>query len=105
VQALSGLLSAQNSFVAAWVDYDVQRLNLDFNLGTMQLDAQGNWVDPGPVKPQDAATPDEMPLVPTIEELPPPEATPLETERGFPNGVVCGRDKGADIDYNEGCPG
>jgi outer membrane protein TolC len=47
VSALSGLLGAQNDFLAVWVDYEVQRMNLDFQLGTMQLDDQGMWVDPG----------------------------------------------------------
>ncbi len=50
VQALSGLLDAQNSFLAAWVDYEVQRMSLDFQLDTMQLDERGLWIDPGPIR-------------------------------------------------------
>lgn len=49
VSALSGLLGAQNDFLAVWVDYEVQRMNLDFQLGTMQLDRNGMWIDPGPM--------------------------------------------------------
>jgi hypothetical protein len=79
VQALSGLLSAENSFVAAWVDYETQRMNLDFNLGTMQLDAQGNWTDPGPLWAKELQTPGETPPIPTSEEIPAPASLPLET--------------------------
>ncbi len=48
VDALTGLLSAQNGFLSVWVDQEVQRLNLDFDLGTMQLDQNGMWIDPTP---------------------------------------------------------
>lgn len=50
VDALSGLLSAQNNFVNDWVQYQVLRISLDYNLGTMQLDERGMWVDPGEVR-------------------------------------------------------
>ncbi len=49
VSALSGLLSAQNDFLSAWTDYEVQRVNLDLDLGTMQIDRSGYWIDPGPL--------------------------------------------------------
>jgi hypothetical protein len=78
------LLSAQNSFLGAWVDYDVQRMNLDFQLGTMQLDAMGNWVDPGPVKSDRTASRTELPSGslpgPPFEELPVPAPQPPELE-------------------------
>jgi outer membrane protein TolC len=47
VTAVTGLLDAQNSFLGVWVDYESQRMNLDFELGTMRLDARGIWIDPG----------------------------------------------------------
>jgi hypothetical protein len=47
VDALSGLQNAQNDFLSVWVNYEVQRLSLDFDLGTMQLDPNGQWIDPG----------------------------------------------------------
>ncbi|NMC21316.1 MAG: TolC family protein, partial [Thermogutta sp.] len=50
VTALSGLLDAQNAFLAAWVEYEVQRMSLDFQLDTMQLDNRGLWIDPGPIR-------------------------------------------------------
>ncbi|MCC7086632.1 MAG: TolC family protein, partial [Pirellulales bacterium] len=47
VSALSDLLNVQNDFLSVWVNYEVQRVILDFNLETMQLDQFGMWVDPG----------------------------------------------------------
>lgn len=49
VDALRNLTQAQNDFVSVWVNYEIQRLGLDFDLGTMQLDDCGQWIDPGPV--------------------------------------------------------
>ncbi|MEX2139907.1 MAG: TolC family protein [Pirellulales bacterium] len=46
VSALSDLQSVQNDFLSVWVNHEVERLNLDFNLGTMQIDNRGMWVDP-----------------------------------------------------------
>jgi hypothetical protein len=41
VNALNGLLNVQNDFLSVWVDNEVQRLNLDFQLGVMELDPNG----------------------------------------------------------------
>jgi hypothetical protein len=49
VTALGDLQDAQNDFLSVWVNYEVQRLNLDLDLGTMRLDAEGIWLDPGPM--------------------------------------------------------
>ena len=46
VSALTDLLDAQNDFLNAWVNYEVLRMLLDFELGVMQLDQEGNWIDP-----------------------------------------------------------
>jgi len=43
VDALRALLNAQNAFLGVWLDYQVQLMNLDFDLGTMPLDEQGMW--------------------------------------------------------------
>ncbi|MEQ8791648.1 MAG: hypothetical protein RIC55_35625 [Pirellulaceae bacterium] len=53
VSALSDLQSAQNDFLSVWVNYEVLRRSLDFDLGTMELDPQGLWVDPGPIGDED----------------------------------------------------
>lgn len=49
VSALTDLLDAQNDFLNIWVNYEVLRMLLDFELGVMQLDQEGNWIDPGPI--------------------------------------------------------
>lgn len=62
VSALTDLLDAQNDFLDVWVNYEVLRVVLDFELGTMKLNKDGVWVDPGPIQPQNLEA----------EELPPP---------------------------------
>ena len=49
VSALSDLLNAQNNFLNVWVFYEAQRRNLDQDLGTIRVDAENIWVDPGPI--------------------------------------------------------
>ena len=46
VQALSGLLSAQDTILGIWVENESRRMTLDLNLGTMRLDKCGMWIDP-----------------------------------------------------------
>jgi hypothetical protein len=41
VQSLSDLLNVQNDFLSVWVNYEVQRLSLDHDLGIMELDEAG----------------------------------------------------------------
>jgi hypothetical protein len=41
VTAIIDLLNVQNDFLSVWVDHEVQQLNLDFDLGVMELDARG----------------------------------------------------------------
>ena len=47
VSALDDLLTAQNNFMSIWVNIEADRRNLDLELGTLQLDEQGLWIDPG----------------------------------------------------------
>jgi hypothetical protein len=49
VQAIDDLLNAQNNFMDIWVNYEVLRYSLDLDLGTMQLDSEGLWIDPGSI--------------------------------------------------------
>jgi hypothetical protein len=86
VQALSGLLSAQDSFLGLWVDYEVQRMNLDLDLGTMRLDDRGVWIDPGeivpgPTRAGEQAGPVNLDLDaepgPVPEEVPIPPGIPI----------------------------
>ena len=46
VSALRDLLDAQNDFLDTWVGYEVLRMVLDFQLGTMRVDARNLWIDP-----------------------------------------------------------
>lgn len=77
--ALSGLLGAQNTFLGTWVDYEVQRMFLDFDLGTMQLDRCGMWIDPGPVSGGQTDAPDSPETIPPgmVVELPAPLPAPI----------------------------
>lgn len=50
VSALDDLLNSQNDLLNAWVSYEVLRLLLDFELGTMRLTPDGLWLDPGSVE-------------------------------------------------------
>jgi len=52
VSALGDLQAAQNDFLSVWVNYEVQRMYLDLDLGTMRLDSRGEWIDPGPIGPE-----------------------------------------------------
>jgi hypothetical protein len=47
--ALNALRGAQDDFLSVWVNYEVQRGLLDLSMGTMELDAEGLWLDPGPI--------------------------------------------------------
>jgi len=49
VSALRDLLDAQNDFLNTWVNYEVLRMLLQFELGLIQLDERGVWIDPGPI--------------------------------------------------------
>ncbi len=49
VDALQNLFNTQQAFIFTWGDYESQRRRLDFNMGTMRLDDQGMWIDPGPL--------------------------------------------------------
>ncbi len=49
VSALNDLLQAQNTFLNVWVFYEAQRRNLDQDMGTMHVDAENIWCDPGSI--------------------------------------------------------
>ncbi len=98
VTALDALLRAQNEFLDGWVRYEIQRMVLDYNLGTMQLDEDGMWIDPGPIRggsfvagrgsaphegfsqpdnlPPEIETPPELLLPPELEWVLPEDFSP-----------------------------
>jgi outer membrane protein TolC len=49
VSALSDLLSVQNDFLSVWISHESLRRSLDFDMGTMELNQDGVWIDPGKV--------------------------------------------------------
>lgn len=65
VSALNDLLDAQNDFLNSWVGFEVLRVLLDFEMGTMQLNQEGLWIDPGPIAPKLS-----IPPAPEIQNLP-----------------------------------
>ncbi len=46
VSALTDLLNAQNDLLNVWVSYEVLRVLIEFEMGTMEIDEQGIWLDP-----------------------------------------------------------
>ena len=64
VNALIDLLNVQNDFLSVWVDHEVQRLRLDFDLGIMELDGHGLRIE------------HEQPLKTFLAEL--PNSAPFE---------------------------
>ena len=44
--ALRSLNRAQDELIEVWLDYEGTRLNLSRDLGTMQVDDRGFWIDP-----------------------------------------------------------
>ena len=50
VTALAALQTTQDDFTGVWLTFEVNRRFLDYNLGTMQLDEYGMWVDPGAIQ-------------------------------------------------------
>jgi hypothetical protein len=51
LNSLAALRGAQDDFLSVWVNYEVQRGLLDLNMGTMTLDEEGLWIDPGAIGP------------------------------------------------------
>ena len=49
--AIIQLNGNQNAFLSSWVQLEVLRRSLDFDMGTMQLNEMGEWVDPGEIGP------------------------------------------------------
>jgi len=52
ISALTDLLNSQNTLLNIFVNYEVIRRSLDFDLETMQLTPEGLWIDPGAITPE-----------------------------------------------------
>lgn len=73
--ALNNLQGAQNGFLNVWVAYEVLRRGLDFDLGTMQLSPEGNWLDPGTIDEMYAFRAAEAFGIPAEQVCIPPDIT------------------------------
>jgi hypothetical protein len=80
LRALSDLSNSQNTLTSVWLDYYATRMRLAREMGVMQLDACGMWIDQ-PLASAAQLKPEEVPLPPPlpanfVEQLrnpPPPE--------------------------------
>lgn len=52
ISALAALRSAQESLLNIYVNYEVIRRNLQFDLGTMEVTPEGFWIDQGAIDPE-----------------------------------------------------
>lgn len=94
VDALTDLLNSQNDLIGVWVDYEALRMSLDFDLGTMQVDRCGMWVDPGEVTGHSTSgstePPSPDPAIPLqdvpdlLEIVPAPPAEPVRVPERIP---------------------
>ncbi len=64
LNALSDLRNTQNNFMSVWLNHYATRMILDRDLGTMQLDENGRWID----RQDSIPTPNDVEEL----ELPPP---------------------------------
>jgi hypothetical protein len=106
VQGLTDLNNAQNQFMLTFITYEIARLQLDFNMGTMQLDNEGLWIDPGKMGPdygkfdpwvwrnspgsigEGTTDSDASELDRKIDELPPPFLLPSAEREALPTAPV-----------------
>jgi hypothetical protein len=85
VSALREMLNSQNDILSVWVTYEALRRTLDFELGTMQLDSDGMWIDPGQIGPEQG-----YPGIGDDERCWPGEMIPAESTGTEPPLLNCG---------------
>jgi len=59
----------QNDFLNVWVAFEVIRMLLDYELGTMRLDEKGLWIDPGDFGPEHLAAASQKEMTPVKPEM------------------------------------
>ena len=67
LRALSDLRSAQDAFMSVWLNYYAGRMTLMRELGLMEIDENGLWVDV-PLEEALAAAPSGCPLPPNVPQ-------------------------------------
>lgn len=81
ISALNTVLGAQNNLISNWVSYETNRLNIHRDMGIMQLDERGVWIDDyyqsqfGNTFPQTNGL-DVPPVLPVDTSPPPPLLSP-----------------------------
>lgn len=102
IRALNNLLSDQNDLIANWVNYEVLRRQLDLHMGTMQLDENGIWIDPGEITKEGIQATisggeanEDFNSMPLLEERS-PQDEPMDPDLGIyeriPRGIPAVRD-------------
>jgi hypothetical protein len=93
VSALSDLLDAQNAFMGIWANFEADRRSLDFALGTLQIDQDGLWIDPGVINDAYGQIDPWVRVQNNFVlpgEAPPPEPLPPAPAAPIPQGAVPG---------------
>lgn len=83
ISALSDLLNSQNTLLNIFVNYEVIRRSLDFDLETMQLTTDGMWIDPGAITPETLGGGDWMYASGVQGCGPPCQMSPLAGQTGM----------------------
>ncbi|HEV7281603.1 MAG TPA: TolC family protein [Pirellulaceae bacterium] len=101
VQALADLQRALDDFLSVKVNYEVLRMSLDFDLGTMELTPDGLWIDPGPITSENNYSvpiyPDcPLPEPPDILVLPPNTQPATDLGADAEEAIPPGRRNGAE---------
>ena len=88
LSALSDLRSAQDNFMSVWLNYYATRMTLIRDLGIMQLDDTGYWIDSEIPNLNDLPITDELPEEGDLAPPPPVPAQLLElAEFTHPEGA------------------
>jgi outer membrane protein TolC len=58
LNALNSVLTAQNNLIGIWENFERNRLNIYRDMGIMEIDAGGVWVDPVYLHPREEEEPD-----------------------------------------------
>jgi len=85
--AQSSLQTSQNSFLAAWLNYYAARVRLYRELGVMQLDENGKWIQESAPFSQQPPAVDPLPVLPPAVPIdlgaePTGQAGPTDSMRG-----------------------
>lgn len=78
--AFGALLNAQNALLRIWLEYEIQRMRLEFDLGVMPLDEQGMWpldeqglwIHSEALDGRDSLVPDTLDVLPSDLPMGPP---------------------------------